>query len=95
MLCVKFGWNWPPGSGGKYIYKFRQSIFAKLLLSPLEKGSGPSFEHAWIPFIKECFVPSLFEIGQVVLEKKYTRGPWATTLTLENFLKIDKHIWLS
>ena len=31
---------------------------------------GSSFEQTWIPFTKGCFVPSLVEIGSVVLEKK-------------------------
>ena len=41
-----------------------------LLLSPLRKGRGPSFEQIWLPSTKGCFVPSLVEIGLVVLEKK-------------------------
>ena len=40
------------------------------LLSALGKRHGPSFEQTWILVIKECFVPSLFEIAPVVLEKK-------------------------
>ena len=31
---------------------------------------GSSFEQTWIPFTQGCFVPSLVEIGPVVLEKK-------------------------
>ena len=31
---------------------------------------GPSFEQTWIPFTQGYFVPSLVEIGPVVLEKK-------------------------
>ena len=31
---------------------------------------GPSFEQNYISFTQECFVPSLVEIGPVVLEKK-------------------------
>ena len=31
---------------------------------------APSFEETWIPFTQGCFVPSLVEIGPVVLEKK-------------------------
>ena len=31
---------------------------------------GSSFEQTWIPFIHGCFVPSLVEIGLVVLEKR-------------------------
>ena len=34
------------------------------------KRAGPSFEQTWIPFTKGCFVPSLVEIGPVVLENK-------------------------
>ena len=34
------------------------------------KGHCPSFEQTWIPSIQGCFVPSLDEIGLVVLEKK-------------------------
>ena len=39
------------------------------IISPW-KGCGPSFEQTWIPFTQGCFVPSLVEIGSVVLEKK-------------------------
>ena len=54
----------------KKIFKFCQCIFAILLLSPLRKGRGPSFEQTWIPFTQGCFVSSLVEIDPVVLEKK-------------------------
>ena len=37
---------------------------------PLAKGRAPLFEQTWIPFTQGCFVPSLVEIGPVVLEKK-------------------------
>ena len=39
-----------------------------LLFSPLGKGHSPSFES--IPFPQGCCVPSLIEIGPVILEKK-------------------------
>ena len=71
MLCVTFGWNWSTGSGGEDIYKCHLSIFAILLLSPLEKGSNPSFEHAWIPFTSGSWeevknVKSLQTEGQIM-----------------------------
>ena len=44
--------------------------FHYFVIIPLGKGRGPSFEQTWIPFTQECFVPSLDEIGPVVLEKK-------------------------
>ena len=46
------------------------SIYFRNYLPYLGIEQGPSFEQTWIPFTQECFVPSLFEIGPVVLEKK-------------------------
>ena len=54
----------------KKIFNNFQYNFTFSLLSPLGKGRGPSFEQIWIPFIQGCFVPSLVEIGPVVLEKR-------------------------
>ena len=36
---------------------------------PLEKGMAPSFEQTWFPITQGCFVPSLVEIGPVILKK--------------------------
>ena len=44
-------------------------IFAILFLSPPWKRCHPSFEQSLFPFTKWYFVPSLVEIGWVVLEK--------------------------
>ena len=52
------------------IFKFCQCIFAISWLSPLGKGLGPSFDQTWILVNQECIVPSLVEIGPVVLEEK-------------------------
>ena len=41
---------------------------------PLERGGGPSFNQTWFPFTQGCIVPSLVEIGQVILEKKMNNG---------------------
>ena len=49
------------------IFKFGQRIFG-ILLYPLGKERGPSFEQTWIPFTYVCFVSSSFEIGRVVLQ---------------------------
>ena len=46
------------------------NLFIISQLSPLWEERGPSFEQMWIPFTQGYFVPSLFEIGPVVLEKK-------------------------
>ena len=51
------------------MFKWRQCIFTNSVLSPL----GKYMSFIWINFNSlhlRCFVPSLVEIGQVVLEKK-------------------------
>ena len=63
-------WNWP-NSSEKKIFKFRQYIFAFLILPPFEKRQGPALEWTWIPILQGCFVPSLVEIGPKVLEMKH------------------------
>ena len=53
----------------KKMFKVCICILAISLLSPLEKEHDPSFEQIWIPITQGCFLPSLVEIGPVVLEK--------------------------
>ena len=52
-----------------WFLKRRFVKFTITLLSPLGKGLGPSFEQTWIPITQGCFVPTLVEIGPVVLSK--------------------------
>ena len=54
VLCAKFGWNWPSGSGEEN-FLICQYIFTHLILSFLGKERGPSFEQTWIPFTQICF----------------------------------------
>ena len=72
----------------KRIFKCNKCIFAILVLSPLEKGHSPSLEQTWILLTKECFVPSLIEIGPVVqrrqqrrLQRRTTDKYWSEKLT--------------
>ena len=69
MLCAKFGWNWPSGSGEEDFLISSMYFHHFVIISPL-KGRDPSFEQTWIPFTQEYFVPNLVEIDPVVLEKK-------------------------
>ena len=54
-----------------------------------QKGRGPSFEHTWIPYNQGCFVPSLEEIGPVVLEKKIFKISQFISLC-RNYLPLEK-----
>ena len=67
MLCAKFRWKWYSRSGEED-FKILSMYFDYHF--PLEKGDSFKFEWNWIPFTQACFVPSLGEIGTVVLEKK-------------------------
>jgi hypothetical protein len=69
----------------KKIFKWSHPIFAFLRLSPLWRGPGPLFEQFRIPFTQGWFMPSLIEIGLLVLEKKI----------FKNFQCIFTLLWLS
>ena len=74
MHCFKFvenqvSWNWPSGSG-KEEFLWLSCIILFLLLSPPGKNGGPSIGQTWIPFIQSWILPTLVEIGLMLLEKK-------------------------
>ena len=85
MLCAKFGWNWPSGSGEEdfQIYSIEN---INSLLSPLVKGKCPSFEQTLIPSTQGCFVPSLVEIGSVILEMKILKNAVKVVSLFRNHL---------
>jgi hypothetical protein len=51
------------------IFQWPHQFFTFLWLSPLWRGTGPLFVQFTISFTHEWFVPSLHEIGLLVLEK--------------------------
>ena len=63
---------------------------------PLEKMNGPSFEQTRIPFTSECVLPSLVEIGQVVLDKlsmtlnPFTKGCFVPSLVEIGLVVLEK-----
>jgi hypothetical protein len=69
----------------KKIFKWTHPIFAFLRLSPLWRGPGSLFELFRIPFTQGWSMPSLIEIGLLVLEKKI----------FKNFHCIFTLLWLS
>ena len=72
----------------KKFFKSCQFNFIISQLSPLWEGFGPSFEQTWIPFTQGCFVPSLVEIGSVVLEKNIFSSIYF--LLFHNYLPLEK-----
>ena len=70
MLCAKFGWNCPRGSGGvgdSLILSMHFHYF--IIFYPCNMG-GPSVDQTWIPFTQGCLKPSLVEIDPMGLKKK-------------------------
>ena len=65
-----------------------------ILLSPLRKEHGPSFEQKWIPITQGCFVPIKFvKIGPVVLRRRFLKivnvfSPYSYYLPLEKGLAL-------
>ena len=66
MLCAKFDLNRPIGSGK---FQISTMYFCYFVIIYPGKGCGPTFGQTWIPFSKGCYLPSLIELGPVVLEK--------------------------
>ena len=55
MLCAKFGWKCPSGSGEEDLKSYKKCIFTMLLLSSLWEGHESPFEKSYfIFFIKTC-----------------------------------------
>ena len=69
MLCAKFGWNWPSGSGEED-FKISSMYFRYLVIISPWKRAEPFIWMNLNPFSQGCFVPSLVEIAPVALEKK-------------------------
>ena len=76
---VKFG----PVVPEKKMFKRLQCISTISQLSLLWEKRGPSFEQICIPFTQGCFVPSLVESGQIVLEKIFRSLHSTLTISLE------------
>ena len=66
MLCAKFGWNWPSGSGKDH---FLKTFHHFVIISPW-KRTGPFIWTDLVLNMQVCFVRNFVEIGPVVLEKK-------------------------
>ena len=73
MLCAKFDWYWPSGSGVEDFFENVVNIFS--ILFPLRKRCGFFFMwtnlNSLIPFTQGLFVRRLVYIGLVFLEKVF------------------------
>ena len=81
MVWAKFGGNCLFTSREIKRFELRKCICAMLLLSPVGKEWDSSYEQARIFFTQGCCVPSVTEIGSVVIRKR-------------RFLKVDYFFFL-
>ena len=91
MLSAKFGWNWFSGSREEDFLILSMYFCYFKIISPW-KRVGPSFEK--IPFTQGCFVPSLFEIGPMVLEEKMKMWKVYRQIGRRTDEKSTDHRWL-
>ena len=69
MLCAKFGWNWLSSSGAENFLISSMHFRYFVIISPW-KRAGPFIWTNLNPLTQGCFVPSLVEIGPVVLGRR-------------------------
>ena len=84
--CAKLGWNWLTSSGEENLLISSMYFRYFVIISPW-KGSGPFI---WVPSSKGFFVPSLVEIGLLVLEKKIFVNFLNVFLLFLNYLSLEK-----
>ena len=63
IFCVKFGWNWPIGSGEEDLL-IGSMYFCYFFYLPLEMGRDPLFVQTRIPFTNGDYVPNLLKLSQ-------------------------------
>ena len=66
--CAKIDWNWLSGSGEEDFLISLMYFHYFIIISPWKRVVTFIWKN-WIPFTQGFFVPSLVEIGSVVLEK--------------------------
>ena len=89
MLCAKLGWNWHSGSGEED-FKILSAYFRYFIIISPWKRAGPFISTSVIPITQGCFVPSVNEIGQVVLDKKSFWNFVNVYLPFCNYLPLEK-----
>ena len=71
MLCAKFSWNWPSGSGEEYFSNSSMYFHNFVIISScISIRAWPFIWTNLNHFTQGCFVLSLVKINSVVLEKK-------------------------
>ena len=88
LLCAKFGWNWPSGSGGGdfLILSLYFSPFHNYL--PLEKNAALHLNKLESPLPKDALCQVWLKFGPVVLEKKMKMWKY------ENHMPVLSLVWV-
>jgi hypothetical protein len=92
IICTKFDWIWPSGSGKEDFKQFSVYFYSFAIVSPW-RWASPSFEQTLIPLPPGQFVISLVKIGQVVLEKKTFKWPHPIFVIISPLKRNWPFIW--
>jgi hypothetical protein len=74
MICTKFDWDWPAGSGEEDFIQYKHVNMGFPIVDP-PNPRRPWCEQFWIYIISESFHENITYSGSVVLEKKIFKWP--------------------
>jgi hypothetical protein len=69
MICTKFDWNWPSGSGEEDFFNINTCKHGFPIVAPSDPG-GQWLEQIWIYIISESYHVNTSSTGSMVLKKK-------------------------
>jgi hypothetical protein len=87
IMCTKFDWIWGAGSGEKDLKKISVYFYCFAIISSWRGAMPYIWTNLKIFFTQGWFMPSLVEIGPVVLEKKIFK--WPHPIFFYNFVIIS------
>ena len=96
MISAELDWNWPSGSGEEDFLNSSIYFHCFLIIFPW-KRARPFIWKTWIPFTQARFVPSLIEIGLLILKIFFFQFVYVFT-QFHNYLPLEKgrsFIWIN
>jgi hypothetical protein len=92
MICIKFDWNWPAGSGEDFFPILTQVNMVLPIVAPSDPW-GPWCEQFWIYIISGSLYVNMTYSGSVVLRKWFLNDP-TPFLNFCNYLSLEEDLAL-
>ena len=87
MLCAKFGWNWPSGSGEEDFLISSMYFHYFVIIPPWKRG--PSFKQTWIPSAKDVLCQVWLKLAQWFWRRRFLNFVNVFSL-FRNYLPLEK-----